>query len=58
MDRVQLFQGYHEGLHEAAGPLQRDRLLSTTKPPEIPSAHLIDLERMKGGVDLETTQQF
>lgn len=56
MDGVQLFQGYHEGLHEATGPLQRDRLLSTTKPPEIPSAHLIDLERMKGGVDLETTQ--
>ena len=29
-------------------PLQRSRLLFTTKFPEIPGTHFIDLENMKG----------
>ena len=40
MDRVQLHQGYTE-------PLQGGSLLFTTKYPEIPDTHFIDLGRMK-----------
>ena len=34
-------------------PLRGGSLLFTTKFPEIPGTHLIDLERMKGWVNLE-----
>ena len=37
-------------------PLQGDSLLFTTKFPEIPGTHFIDLRRMKGWVDLGATQ--
>ena len=43
---------------KATKPLQGDSLLFTTKFPEIPGAHLINLGRMKGWVDLEATQWF
>ena len=39
-------------------PLRGDSLLFTTKFPEIPDTHFIDLERMKGWVDLEATEWF
>ena len=39
-------------------PLRRGTLLFTTKFPEIPSNHFIDLGRMKGLVELEATQWF
>ena len=38
--------------------LQRGSLLFTTKFPEIPGNHFIDLGRMKGLVKLEATQWF
>ena len=38
--------------------LSRGSLLSTTKFPEIPGNHFIDLGRMKGLVKLEATQWF
>ena len=37
-------------------PLQGGSLLFTTKSPEIPGTHVINLERMKGWVDLGATQ--
>ena len=37
-------------------PLQEGSLLFTTKFPEIPGAHFIDLGRMKDWVDLGATQ--
>ena len=37
-------------------PLRGGNLLFTTKFPEIPGTHFIDLERMKGWVDLGATQ--
>ena len=39
-------------------PLRGGSLLFTTKFPEIPGAHFIDLGRMKGLVDLASTQWF
>ena len=39
-------------------PLQGASLLFTTKFPEIPGTHFIDLGRMKGWVDLGATQRF
>ena len=38
--------------------IRRGSLLFTTKLPEIPGAHLINLRRMKDSVDLEATQWF
>ena len=38
--------------------LQGDSLLFTFKFLEIPGTYLIDLERMKGGVDFGATQWF
>ena len=43
---------------EATGPLQGDSLLFTTKSSEIRGTHLIDLERMKGWVNIGATQWF
>ena len=39
-------------------PLQGGSLLFTTKFPEIPGAHFINLRRMKGRVDLGAIQWF
>ena len=39
-------------------PLRGGSLLFTTKFPEIPGTHFIDLGRMKGWVDLGPTQWF
>ena len=39
-------------------PLRRGILLFTTKFPEIPGTHIIDLGKMKGWVDLRVTQWF
>ena len=39
-------------------PLRGGSLLFTTKFPYVPGAHLIDLGRMKGWVDLGATQWF
>ena len=39
-------------------PLRGGSLLFTTKFPEIPGTHFIDLGRMKGWVDLGATQWF
>ena len=39
-------------------PLRGGSLLFTTKFPEIPGTHFIDLGRMKGWVDLGATQQI
>ena len=39
-------------------PLQRGSLLFTTKFPEIPGTHLIDIGRMKSCVNLGATQWF
>ena len=39
-------------------PLRGSSLLLTTKFPEIPGTHFIDLGRMKGWVDLGATQWF
>ena len=33
---------------KATEPLQGDSLIFTTKSPEVPATHLVDLERMKG----------
>ena len=41
---------------KATEPLRGGSLLFTTKFPEIPCTHLIDLGRMKGLVDLGATQ--
>ena len=43
---------------KAAEPLRGDSLLFTTKLPENPGTRLIDLERMKGLVDLEPRSCF
>ena len=43
---------------KAAEPLRGDSLLFTTKFPENPGTRLIDLERMKGLVDLEQPSGF
>ena len=43
---------------KAAEPLWGDSLLFTTKFPENPGTHLIDLGRMKGLVDLEPPSGF
>ena len=43
---------------KATQPLQGGSLLFTTKFPEIPGTHLIDLGRMKDLVDLGATQWF
>ena len=51
MNGVQLPEGYKK-------PPRGGSLLFTTKFPETPGTHLIDLERMKGRVDLEATQWF
>ena len=40
------------------GPFQGGSLLFTTKFPEIPGTHFMDLRRMKGWVDLGATQWF
>ena len=40
----------------ATEPLQGDSLPFTTKSPEIPGTHLIDLRRKKGLVNHEATQ--
>ena len=39
-------------------PLRGGSLLFTTKFPDIPGTHFIDLRRMKGWVDLGATQWF
>ena len=39
-------------------PLRGGSLLFTTKSPEIPGTHFIDLGRMKGWVDLGATRWF
>ena len=43
---------------KATEPLGGDSLLFSTEFPGIPGTYLIDLERMKSFVDLETTQGF
>ena len=43
---------------KATESLRGSNLLFTTKIPEIPSTHLIDFGRMRGWVDLGTTQWF
>ena len=43
---------------KATAPLRRGSLLFTTKSPKVPSIHLVDIGRMKGYVNLETTQWF
>ena len=43
---------------KAIQPLQGDSLLFTIQFPEIPGTRFIDLGRMKGWVDLGTTQWF
>ena len=43
---------------KATEPLQGDTLLFTTKSSGVPGAHLIDLKRMKGRVNLGATQWF
>ena len=48
MDGVQLRQGYRATM--------RRQLLFTTKFPDIPGTHLIDLGRMKGWINLGSTQ--
>ena len=40
--------GWHSTASNATEPLRGDPLLFTTKLPEIPDTHLIDLGRMKG----------
>ena len=39
-------------------PLQGGSLLCTTKFPDVPGTHFINLRRMKDCVDLEVTQWF
>ena len=39
-------------------PLQEGSLVFTTKVPEIPGTHFIDLRRMKGLVNFRVTQWF
>ena len=39
-------------------PLQGGSLVSTTKFPEIPGTHFIDLGRMIGCIDLGATEWF
>ena len=39
-------------------PLRGGSLLFTTKSPEIPGTHFIDLGRMKGYIDLGATPWF
>ena len=41
---------------KATEPLQGGSLFFTTKFPDIPGTHLIDLGRMKGWVDIGATQ--
>ena len=55
MDGVQLLQGYREGYQK---PVYEDILLFTTKFPQIPGTNLINLGRMKGWVNLGTTEWF
>ena len=43
---------------KATDPLRRSSLLFTTKFPNIPDTHLIDLGRMKVWVDLGATKWF
>ena len=43
---------------KATVSLQGDSLFFTTKFPEVPGTYLIDLERIKGWVDLGATQWF
>ena len=43
---------------KATEPQWGDSLIFTTNSPGGASTHLIDLERMKGGVDLGATQWF
>ena len=43
---------------KATEPLRWSSLLFTTKLPNIPGTHLIDLRRMKAWVDLEVTEWF
>ena len=43
---------------KSAEPLQGGSLLFTTKFPESPGTHLINLRRMKGWMDLGATQWF
>ena len=43
---------------KATEPLQGDSLLFTTKSPEIPGTHLINLRRMKGWIGYAATQWF
>ena len=50
MNGVQVPQDYR--------PTKRRQLLFTTKFPEIPGTHLIDLGRMKGCFDLGVTRSF
>ena len=40
------------------GPVWGGNLIFTTKFPEIPGTHFIELRRMKGWVDLTATQSF
>ena len=52
-----IFYGWDSCLKvKATKPLQGGSLLFTTKIPEIPGTHLINLGRMKNWVDLEATQ--
>ena len=43
---------------KASEPLRGGSLLFTTKFPEIPGTHLIDLGKIKGWVDLGATHLF
>ena len=53
------FMATYYGLCSTAPrPLQEGSLLFTTKLPEIPGTHLIDLRKMKGRVNLGATQRF
>ena len=50
MDGVQLLK--------ATEPVRRSSVLFTTKFPDIPGTHLIDLDRVKVLVDLGATKWF
>ena len=52
------FYGWSSTTSKSTEPLRGGSLLFTTKFPEIPDTHLIDLGRMKGWVEDEATQWF
>ena len=55
LKKITLWPLFMDGVRD---PLQGVSLLFTIKSPGAPGTHLIDLERIKGWVDLGTTQWF